>query len=52
MPIGPFSAILLAVAFLGERPSGSLLIGAAFILGGTILFRSRRVAKAGGGAAT
>src|SRR5262245_55739953 len=37
MPIGPFSAILLAVAFLGERPSGSLLIGAAFIVGGTIL---------------
>jgi drug/metabolite transporter (DMT)-like permease len=29
MPIGPFSAILLAVAFLGERPSGSLLIGAS-----------------------
>src|SRR5262245_43012515 len=37
MPMGPFSAILLAVMFLGERPSGSLLLGAAFIVGGTIL---------------
>jgi uncharacterized membrane protein len=37
MPIGPFSAILLAVVFLGERPSGSLLLGAACIVAGTIL---------------
>ena len=37
MPIGPFSAILLAVVFLGERPSGSLLAGAACIVAGTIL---------------
>lgn len=37
MPIGPFSAILLAVVFLGERPSGSLLVGAACIVAGTIL---------------
>jgi drug/metabolite transporter (DMT)-like permease len=37
MPIGPFSAILLAVVFLGERPSGSLLLGAACIVAGTLL---------------
>src|SRR5262245_29175814 len=37
MPIGPFSAILLAVVFLGERPSSSLLLGAACIVIGTIL---------------
>jgi drug/metabolite transporter, DME family len=37
MPIGPFSAILLAVAFLDERPSGGLLVGAACIVAGTIL---------------
>jgi uncharacterized membrane protein len=37
MPIGPFSAILLAVVFLGERPSGRLLVGAACIVAGTIL---------------
>jgi uncharacterized membrane protein len=37
MPIGPFSAIFLAVLFLGERPSGSLLAGAACIVAGTVL---------------
>ena len=37
MPIGPFSAILLAIAFLGERPSGTLLLGAACIVAGTFL---------------
>src|SRR5262245_17831340 len=41
MPIGPFSAIVLAVVFLGERPSGSLLLGAACILAGTILLSQR-----------
>jgi uncharacterized membrane protein len=37
MPMGPFSAILLAVILLGERPSGSLLLGAVCIVAGTIL---------------
>lgn len=37
MPVGPFSAIVLAVVFLGERPSGSLLLGAVCIVAGTIL---------------
>src|SRR5262245_64557001 len=37
MPIGPFSAILLAVVFLGERPSSSILVGAACIVAGTVL---------------
>jgi uncharacterized membrane protein len=37
MPIAPFSAILLAVALLGERPSGSLLVGAVCIVAGTLL---------------
>lgn len=37
MPVGPFSAIVLAVVFLGERPSRSLLLGAACIVAGTIL---------------
>lgn len=37
MPIGPFSAILLAVLVLGERPSGRLLLGAGCIVVGTIL---------------
>src|SRR5262245_13841040 len=37
MPIGPFSAIVLAVAVLGERPSGLLLVGAACIVAGTLL---------------
>ncbi len=36
-PIAPFSAILLAVAFLGERPPGSLLAGALCIVTGTVL---------------
>lgn len=36
-PIAPFSAILLAVVFLGERPSGSLLAGALCIGAGTVL---------------
>ncbi|MGH7332793.1 MAG: DMT family transporter [Candidatus Rokuibacteriota bacterium] len=36
-PIAPFSAILLAVVFLGERPSASLLAGAICIVVGTIL---------------
>jgi drug/metabolite transporter, DME family len=41
MPIGPFSAIFLAVAFLGERPSGSLLVGAACIMASTSLLSER-----------
>ena len=36
-PIAPFSAILLAVIFLGERPSASLLLGAICIVAGTVL---------------
>ena len=36
-PIAPFSAILLAIAFLGERPPGSLLAGAACIVTGSVL---------------
>ena len=36
-PIAPFSAVLLAIVFLGERPSGSLLAGAACIVAGSIL---------------
>jgi uncharacterized membrane protein len=36
-PVGPFSAIILAVVFLGERPSGSLLAGAFCIVAGTVL---------------
>jgi drug/metabolite transporter, DME family len=41
MPIGPFSAILLAVAFLGERPSARLLLGAVCIVAGTLLLSQR-----------
>ncbi len=36
-PIAPFAAIFLAVVFLGERPSGSLLAGALCIVAGTVL---------------
>jgi DME family drug/metabolite transporter len=36
-PIAPFSAIFLAIVFLGERPSGSLLAGAICIVAGTVL---------------
>ena len=45
MPIGPFSAILLAVVFLGERPSGSLLVGAACIVMGTILLSQQEAGR-------
>jgi drug/metabolite transporter (DMT)-like permease len=40
-PLAPFSAILLAIAFLGERPPGGLLAGAACIVAGTLLLSYR-----------
>ena len=46
MPLGPFSAICLAVVFLDERPSASLLIGAVFIVVGTILLSRQESGRA------
>ena len=46
-PIAPFSAIFLAVVFLGERPSPRLLAGAICIVVGTVLLSQQ---ERGGGA--
>lgn len=46
MPLGPFSAILLAVVFLDERPSATLLLGAVCIVAGTILLSRQESGRA------
>jgi O-acetylserine/cysteine efflux transporter len=45
--LSPVLAVLLGVAFYGDRPGAQLWIGGAMVLGGVLLIAMRALAKAG-----